>query len=158
MTLPTALPQPFPTFEGPVLPPRAPSSTPRTRMPLPGHCYVPPPQPWSWAGRGPAVPDLNLYLYQPVPPHLGTGAASDAFISSVGRPPTPHPQQLTTVSTIQTPLCYSPALGQIYSSPRPASLTGPAGPGTAQSQSGRTSGPLITLLPVSAPALPPASS
>ena len=49
VTLPTTLPQPFPTFEGPVLAPRAPSSTPRTRMPLPGHCYVPP----HSLGRGP---------------------------------------------------------------------------------------------------------
>ena len=37
VTLPTAHPQSFPTFEGPVLAPRAPSSTPRMRMPLPGH-------------------------------------------------------------------------------------------------------------------------
>ena len=34
VTLPTALPQPFPTFEGPVMTPRVPFSTPRMRMPL----------------------------------------------------------------------------------------------------------------------------
>ena len=45
VTLPTALPQPFLTFQGPVMTPRASSATPRTRTPLPGHCCVPPPQP-----------------------------------------------------------------------------------------------------------------
>ena len=158
VTLPTALPQSFPTFEGPVLAPRAPSSTPHMGMPLPGHCYVPPPQPWSWPGRGPAFQDLNLHLYQPVPVHPGTGAAAGPFLSTVSKPPAPHPQQLTRISTTQTPSSYSPALGRIFSSQSPASLPGPAGPAAAQSQSSLTSGPLITLLPASTPALPPASS
>ena len=158
VTLPIALPQSFPTFEGPVLAPRAPSSTPRMRMPLPGHCYVPPPQPWSWPGRGPAFQYLNLHLYQPVPVHPGTGAAAGPFLSTVSKPPAPHPQQLTRISTTQTPSSYSPALGRIFSSQSPASLPGPAGPAAAQSQSSLTSGPLITLLPASTPALPPASS
>ena len=154
VTLPTALPQSFPTFEGPVLAPRAPSSTPDMPMPLPGHCYVPPPQPWSWPGRGPAFQDLNLHLYQPVPVHPGTGAAAGPFLSTVSKPPAPHPQQLTRISTTQTPSSYSPALGWIFSSQSPASLPGPAGPAAAQSQSSLTSGPLITLLPASTPALP----
>ena len=103
MTLPASLPQPFSTYEGPVLTPRDPSSAPRLRMFLPGRCYVPPLQPWSWPGWGSAFPDLNMHLYQSVPPRPGTGAASDAFLSSVGRPHTPHPQQLMTDSTDQTP-------------------------------------------------------
>ena len=97
--LPAALPRPFPTYEGPAQTPKDPSPAPRLRMPLPGHFYAPPPQAWSSPGRGSAVPDRNMHLYQPVPPHPDTGAASDAFLSSVGRLPTPHPQQLTTGST-----------------------------------------------------------
>ena len=50
VTLPTALPQLLPTLEGPVMTPRAPSAMRRTCMLLPGHCYVPPPQPWLWPG------------------------------------------------------------------------------------------------------------
>ena len=151
VTLPTALPQPFAAFEGPVMTPRAPSSTPRTRMPLPGHCHVPPPQPWSWPGRDPAVPAINMHLYQPVPPPPGPGATVDSFLSFVGGPPPPQPQQMTPATSVQTTSSYPPALGRIFSSPRPASLTEPAGPAPAQPESGRPSPFLLLLLPQQLP-------
>ena len=149
MTLPAALPRPFLTFKGPVLTPRDPSPAPRLCMLLPGRSYVPPPQAWSWPGRGSAVPDLNRHLLQPVPPRPDAGAASNAFLSTVGRPPTPHPHQLTTGSVVQTPPSYPPALGRIFSSPRPASLPGSAGPAYPQSKPGLATGLQIPVPPAS---------
>ena len=79
VTLPAALPRPFPTYEGPVQTPKDPSPAPRLRMPLPGRFYAPPPQAWSSPGRVSAVPDLNMHLYQPVTPCPDAGAASCTF-------------------------------------------------------------------------------
>ena len=115
MTLPAALPSPFPTYERPVQTPRDPSPAPHLCMPLSGRFFVPPPQAWSWPGRGSAFLDLNMHLYQPVPPRPDAGAASDAFLSSVGRVPTPHPQQLTISSTDQTPSSYPLRLARFFS-------------------------------------------
>ena len=130
--------------------PRAPSSTPRTRMPLPGHCYVPPPHPWSWPGQGPAAPAINMHLYQPVPPPPGPGATVDSFLSFVGGPPPPQPQQMTPASSVKITSSYPTVLGRIFSSPCPALATGPAGPAPAQPQSGLPSGPPIPLAPAAA--------
>ena len=62
VTLPVALPQPFPTYEGLVLTLRDPSHAPRLRMLLPGRCYVRPPQAWSWPGWGSTGICFNLFL------------------------------------------------------------------------------------------------
>ena len=123
VTLPAALPQLFATYEGPFQTLRDPFPAPRRCMPLPGRFYMPPPQAWPWPGQGSTVPDLNMHLYQPVPPRPDAGAASDTFLSSVGRPPTPHPQQLTMGSTDQTP-----------SSPIPPPHPNPPPPPTPQPQ------------------------
>ena len=64
------------------------------------------PQAWSWPGRGSAVADLSRHLLQPVPRRPVAGAALDAFLSAVGRLPTPHPHQLTMGSAVQTPSSY----------------------------------------------------
>ena len=148
VTLPAVLSQPFPTLKGPVMTPRAPSSTPSTCILLPGRCYVPPPQPWSWPGQ--AVLALNMHLCQQVPPPPGPGVTVDIFLSFVGGLPPPQPQQMTTVSTVQTPSSYSPTLSRIFSSSYPALSTGPAGPAPAQPQSGLTSELPIPLPPASA--------
>ena len=53
----------FPTYEGLVKAPVGPwfdISQPGLCMPLPGHCYTPPPLAWLWPGRGPAIPDINF--------------------------------------------------------------------------------------------------
>ena len=56
--------RPDPDFLSPsqgtrTLQPQAPSI--RIRMPLPASCYIPPPSPWVWPGRGPAV-DATMVL------------------------------------------------------------------------------------------------
>ena len=54
------LPTPFPRFEDTAWASLPSVQGPRTRMPLPASCYVPPPQPWTWSGRGPHVPALQV--------------------------------------------------------------------------------------------------
>ena len=65
------LPTPFPRYEDSswALQPQAPGV--RIRMPLPASCYVPPPSPWVWPGRGPAV-DVTM-MHGPLPTTLPTG-------------------------------------------------------------------------------------
>ena len=56
-------------------------------MPLPAHFYALAPPAWSGPGRGPAMPDLNLFLSSmasSLPPPL----PSRGFLRSVGRPST----------------------------------------------------------------------
>ena len=83
LKLPAALPRLFPTFKGPIQKPQG-----SFACTTPAHVF-------SWSllcasstGLVMAVPDLNMLLYQPVPPRPDAGAASDAFLSSVGRLPT----------------------------------------------------------------------
>ena len=54
------LPTPFPRFEDTAWASLPSVQGPRIRMPLPASCYVPPPQPWTWSGRGPHVPALQV--------------------------------------------------------------------------------------------------
>ena len=65
------LPTPFPRYEDSswALQPQAPGG--RIRMPLPASCYAPPPSPWVWPGRGPAV-DVTM-IRGPLPTTLPTG-------------------------------------------------------------------------------------
>ena len=127
VTLPTALSQPFLTFEGPVLIPRAPSSTPRTCMPLPGHCYVPPPQPFSCRSRPQHAPvpasssssrpwsycgHLPQLCWQT--PYSSASADDDGFDSPDTHtpipPPTPNtpPPHPTTTPHPRTPHPHTP--------------------------------------------------
>ena len=54
------LPTPFPRFEDTAWASLPSVQGPRIQMPLPASCYVPPPQPWTWSGRGPNVPALQV--------------------------------------------------------------------------------------------------
>ena len=60
------LPTPFPRFEDTTWASIPPVQGPRIRMPLPSSCYVPPPQPWTWSGRGPDVPTLQVRSQAPL--------------------------------------------------------------------------------------------
>ena len=50
------LPMPFPRYEDSSWASHQQAQMVRIRMPLPASCYAPPPSPWTWPGRGPAVP------------------------------------------------------------------------------------------------------
>ena len=65
------LPTPFPRFEDTTWAsiPQVPGPT--IRMPLPASCYVPPPQPWTWSGRGPDVPPLQVRSQAPLLSSMG---------------------------------------------------------------------------------------
>ena len=184
VTLPTALSQPFLTFQGPVLIPRAPSSTPRTCMPLPGHCYVPPPQPFSCRSRPQHAPvPASSSSSRPwsycghLPqlcgqtPYSSASADDDGFDSPDTHtpipPPTPNtpPPHPTTTPPPRTPHTHTPHPTPTPPHPphtphphpsalRHASSTGPVGPSPVQPQSGLTSGFPIPLPPASAASAP----
>ena len=61
----TRLPTPFPRFEDSswALQPQAPNT--RIRMPLPASCYMAPPSPWVWPGRGSSVATAMVRVPQP---------------------------------------------------------------------------------------------
>ena len=61
----TRLPTPFPRFEDSswASQPQAPNT--RIRMPLPASCYMAPPSPWVWPGRGSSVATTLVRVYQP---------------------------------------------------------------------------------------------
>ena len=90
------LPTPFPRFEDPswALQPQAPNI--RIRIPLPASCYVPPPSPWVWPGRGSSV-DTTM-VRGPPPATLPAGPPGPygpsgllAGPSAVGPSPVPPP-------------------------------------------------------------------
>ena len=90
------LPTPFPRYEDSswALQPQAPGG--RIRMPLPASCYAPPPSPWVWPGRGPAV-DVTM-VRGPLPTKLPTGppglsgpSGLPAGPPAVGPAPVPPP-------------------------------------------------------------------
>ena len=87
---------------------------------LPHACCFPDtaPQPWSWPGRGPVILALNMHLYQLVLPPPGPEATVDSFLSFVGGPPPPQPQQMTPVSMVQTTFSYPHAWMDAISTPR----------------------------------------
>ena len=60
------LPTPFPRFEDTTWASIPQVQGPRIRMPLPSSCYAPPPQPWTWSGRGPDVPTLQVRSHAPL--------------------------------------------------------------------------------------------
>ena len=65
------LPTPFPRFEDTTWASIPQVQGPRIRMPLPASCYVPPPQPWTWSGRGPDVPPLQVRSRAPLLSSMG---------------------------------------------------------------------------------------
>ena len=65
------LPTPFPRFEDTTWASIPQVQGPRIRMPLPASCYVPPPQPWTWSGRGPDVPPLQVRSQAPLLSSMG---------------------------------------------------------------------------------------
>ena len=65
------LPTPFPRFEDTSWASIPQVQGPRIRMPLPASCYVPPPQPWTWSGRGPDVPSLQVRSQAPLLSSMG---------------------------------------------------------------------------------------
>ena len=65
------LPTPFPRFEDTSWASIPQVQGPRIRMPLPASCYVPPPQPWTWSGRGPDVPPLQVRSQAPLLSSMG---------------------------------------------------------------------------------------
>ena len=90
------LPTPFPRFEDSswALQPQAPNT--RIRMPLPTSCYVTPPSPWVWPGRGSAV--ATTMVRGPLPATLPAGPSGPsgpsghlAGPSTVGPSPVPPP-------------------------------------------------------------------
>ena len=77
MPIPTTgsrLPMPFPRYEDSSWATQPQAPVVRIRMPLPTSCYVPPPSPWTWPGRGPAVPAPQVR--SPAPPTSTTGPPS----------------------------------------------------------------------------------
>ena len=65
------LPTPFPRFEDTTWASIPQVQGPKIRMPLPASCYVPPPQPWTWSGRGPDVPPLQVRSQAPLLSSMG---------------------------------------------------------------------------------------
>ena len=91
--LPTAgsrLPMPFPRFQDTSWATHPQIQVPRIRMPLPSSCYAPPPSPWNWPGRGPAVSTPQVRGLAPLTSSTGPvrlpGPATLA-----GGPPAPGP-------------------------------------------------------------------
>ena len=70
-TVGLCLPTPFPRFEDTTWASIPQVQGPRIRMPLPASCYVPPPQPWTWSGRGPDVPPLQVRSQAPLLSSMG---------------------------------------------------------------------------------------
>ena len=90
------LPMPFPRFEDSswALQPQAPNI--RIHIPLPASCYMPPPSPWVWPGRGSSV-DTTM-VCGPPPATLPAGPPGPygpsgllAGPSAVGPSPVPPP-------------------------------------------------------------------
>ena len=91
--LPTAgsrLPIPFPRFVDTSWATHPQVQVPRIRMPLPSSCYAPPPSPWTWPGRGPAV--TTLQVRGPAPLTSSTGPIClPGPATLAGGPPAPGP-------------------------------------------------------------------
>ena len=89
----------------------------RIRMPLPASCYVPPPSPWTWPGRGPAVPAPQVRGLAPLrsttgPPSLSGPAALPIGPTTAGPTPVlPPPSSSQTLKSTSPP----PALSRIFS-------------------------------------------
>ena len=65
------LPMPFARYEDSSWAPQPQAPSVRIRMPLPASCYLPPPSPWVWPGRGPAVAVTMVRGPPPTTPPTG---------------------------------------------------------------------------------------
>ena len=119
--LPTAgsrLPMPFPRFEDTSWATHPQVQVPRIRMPLPSSCYAPPPSPWTWPGRGPAV--TTLQIRGPAPLTSSTGPIRlPGPATLAGGPPAPGPlpplPPTTSSSELKNTVSNPPALSRIFS-------------------------------------------
>ena len=89
-------------------------------MPLPASCYVPPPSPWVWPGRGSSV-DTTM-VRGPPPATLPAGPPGPcgplgllAGPSTVGPPPVPPPTTPAADPKKTSPTPHPPALSRIFS-------------------------------------------
>ena len=102
------LPMPFPRYEDSSWATQPQAPVVRIRMPLPASCYVPPPSPWVWPGRGPAVAVTRVRGPPPTtpttgPPGLPGPAALPLGPPAVGPAPVPPPSSALK-NTSPTPL------------------------------------------------------
>ena len=109
VTLPSAFPRPFPTFEGLELHPRAPVPAPGLAKLLRDHCYAPPSDPWTWPRPGPVVPSYPSSMDVPGIPPVHTGP-SRTFPDAVAAPPGHHPVMPTPGPATKSTLsgCHAP--------------------------------------------------
>ena len=105
------LPTPFPRFEDTTWASIPQVQGPRIRMPLPASCYVPPPQPWTWSGRGPDVPPLQVRSQAPLLSSMGP-VRFPGPSTLAGGPPTegPLPHLLPPTSSSVSKNAASPPL------------------------------------------------
>ena len=102
------LPTPFPRYEDSSWAPQPQAPSVRIRMPLPASCYVPPPSPWVWPGRGHAV-DVTMVRGPPPatpttgPPGLPGPSGLPPGPPAVGPAPVPPPATALK-NTSPTPL------------------------------------------------------
>ena len=96
---------------------------PRIRMPLPASCYVPPPQPWTWSGRGPDVPPLQVRSQAPLLSSMGPVRFPGPSTLAGGPPtegPLPHLLPPTSSSVSKNAASPSPrAFADFFRGPRP---------------------------------------
>ena len=112
------LPTPFPRFEDSswALQPQARNI--RIRMPLPASCYVAPPSPWVWPGRGSSIATAMVRGTQPASlPAAPSGPSGPsgrlAGPSTVGPSPVPPPT-MPAVDPKMTSPTPTPALSRIF--------------------------------------------
>ena len=107
----TRLPTPFPRFEDSswASQPQAPNT--RIRMPLPASCYMAPPSPWVWPGRGSSVATSMVRVYQPASlpaapsgPRGPSGCFAGPFTGGPSPVPPPMVPALDPKMTSSTPL------------------------------------------------------
>ena len=121
------LPTPFPRFEDTTWASIPQVQGPRICMTLPSSCYAPPPpQPWTWSGRGPDVPTLQVRSHAPLLSSTGP-IRFPGPTTLAGGPPTegPLPPLPPTTSSsvpknaVSTPPPPPRAFADFFRGPRP---------------------------------------
>ena len=107
------LPRPFPRFEDSswALQPQAPNI--RIRMPLPASCYVAPPSPWVWPGRGSSV--ATTMVCGPLPATFWTLWTFRPSRRTFRSGTFPCSSTYNACCWSQKDLSYPPALSRIFS-------------------------------------------
>ena len=123
--IPTAgsrLPMPFPRFEDTSWATHPQVQVPRIRMPLPSSCYVPPPSPWTWPGRGLAVSTPQVRGLAPLTSSTGPIRLPGPATLSGGPPASGPLPPLLPPSSSSEPKNTSPtprAFADFFRVPRP---------------------------------------